>query len=198
MQQIMARLGNLVKFHPTWVFVIFKRFFAHQNLIVVKWGLEAFLALRDQTLEFFISYNLYPFLQFIYYLLLVLSWSQGSTILLPPPSGGGGEEFSLGKIQEKKGNRGEKRERKRVRKKKKHNYITVLTDHESGEGNSNDTSFLLFLNSDNITFPSCLEEKSTSFPRKCNKVSPITNGEEKSDILEKFHIFLHSLILLLV
>ena len=43
-----------------------------------------------------------------------------------------------------------------LKKKKKHNYITVLTHHESGEGNLNDISFLVFLNIDNITFPSCL------------------------------------------
>ena len=53
---------------------------------------------------------------------------------------------------EKKGKekkeKGEKKSEKRGKGKKKHNCITVLTHHESGEGNSNDTSFLLFLNSD--------------------------------------------------
>ena len=77
---------------------------------------------------------------------------------------------------------------KKGKGKKKHNYITVLTHLESGEGNSNNISFPLFSNSD-ISFPSCLgEEKPTWFPKKYYKVSPIIHGE-KSDILEKFPIF---------
>ena len=64
---------------------------------------------------------------------------------------------------------------------------------------SNDTYFHLFLNSDNITFPICLEGREINMiPQICNKASPFTYGEEKSDILEKFHLFLISLILLLV
>ena len=39
-------------------------------------------------------------------------------------------------------------------------------------------------NSKDISFPSW-EEKSTWLPQKYNKVSHITYGEEKSDILEK-------------
>ena len=83
-----------------------------------------------------------------------------------PPSGGG-EEFSSGKrIQEK---REKKEKRKKGRKKgknekgkgekksekwgkgrkncikRKRNIITVLTHHESGEGNSNDISFLVYI-----------------------------------------------------
>ena len=50
-----------------------------------------------------------------------------------------------GKKKSEKRGKGKK---KQYQKKKKHNYIIVLTHHESGEGNSNDTSFLLFLNSD--------------------------------------------------
>ena len=60
------------------------------------------------------------------------------------------------KEKEKRGKGSEKRgkgKKKQYQKKKKQNYIT---HHESGEGNLNDISFLVFLNIDNITFPSCL------------------------------------------
>ena len=52
------------------------------------------------------------------------------------------------KEKEKRGKGSEKRgkgKKKQYQKKKKHNYIT---HHESGKGNSNYTSFLLFLNND--------------------------------------------------
>ena len=60
-----------------------------------------------------------------------------------------------GKRGKEKGKRG-KGKKKLYQKEKKHNHITVLTQHKSGKGNSNDISFLVFLNMDNITFPSCL------------------------------------------
>ena len=41
-------------------------------------------------------------------------------------------------------------------KRRRKKYIIVLTHHESGEGNLNGISFLVFLNIDNITLPSCL------------------------------------------
>ena len=55
--------------------------------------------------------------------------------------------------RENKSEKRGKRKKKLYQRKKKHNYFTVLTHHESGEGNSNDISFLVFLNIDNITFP---------------------------------------------
>ena len=42
-KQIMNKLPQLVRFHPTWVFIIYRRFFTHQHITVVKWGLEIFL-----------------------------------------------------------------------------------------------------------------------------------------------------------
>ena len=84
----------------------------------------------------------------------------------PSPLSAQGREFKKKREKEKKEKREKKRKegKKKVKKKrereektllkqKKRNYIT---HPESREGNSNDISFLLFLKSDNITFPSCL------------------------------------------
>ena len=93
-----------------------------------------------------------------------------------------------------------KREREKKTVKRRRNIIILLLTHrESGEGNSNDASFLLFLNRDNITFPSCLGGREINMiPPKCNKVSPLTYGEEKSDVLQKFHVCLISLTCLVL
>jgi hypothetical protein len=55
----------------------------------------------------------------------------------------------------KKGGKGRKNNIKRRR----NIIILLLTHHVSGEGNSNDASFLLFLNRDNISFPRLLRGK---------------------------------------
>ena len=78
------------------------------------------------------------------------------------------------KKKKRKGKRGEKKGKKRKEKgkrkvkkggkgrknciKRKRNIIILLylTHHKSEEGNSNDISFLVYLNIDKITFPSCL------------------------------------------
>ena len=45
--QILPRVAALAtaapSLHPSWLFVVFARFFHHQNVIVVKYGLAAFL-----------------------------------------------------------------------------------------------------------------------------------------------------------
>ena len=89
--------------------------------------------------------------------------------------------------------------RKNNIKRRRNIIILLLTHHESGEGNSYDASFLLFINRDNITFPSCLGGREINMiPLKCNKVSPLTYGEEKLDVLQKFLLFLISLICLVL
>ena len=50
-----------------------------------------------------------------------------------------------------------------------------VTLHESGEGNINDISFLLFLYSDKITFPSCLGEREIRYLRKVHIFSSFPN-----------------------
>ncbi len=42
-QQVMNKLPGLVRFHASWVFIVYCRFFTHQHITVVKWGLENFL-----------------------------------------------------------------------------------------------------------------------------------------------------------
>jgi len=40
-----AQVKHLVAvFHPVWVLLVYRRLFAHQNLIVVRWGLNSFLS----------------------------------------------------------------------------------------------------------------------------------------------------------
>ena len=99
--------------------------------------------------------------------------SSGEYNLTPPPSPQGGKggknsnNSGRGKKFKKKEKKGNKKMKKSEKKgkgkkklyyKKKHNYITVLTHLYScsWEGNPNDISFPLFLNSDIITFPKLL------------------------------------------
>ncbi len=39
----MAALASDRRLHPSWLHVVFARFFQHQNTVVIKYGLEAFL-----------------------------------------------------------------------------------------------------------------------------------------------------------
>jgi hypothetical protein len=41
-QQVLSRLTHL-SLHPSWVLIVFARFFHHQNVTVIKYGLEALL-----------------------------------------------------------------------------------------------------------------------------------------------------------
>ena len=72
------------------------------------------------------------------------------------------ERRKKGKRKVTKGGKGRKNNIKRRR----NIIILLLTHHKSGEGNSNDASFLLFLNRDNITFPSCLGGREIRYFRK--------------------------------
>jgi hypothetical protein len=42
-QQVLSRLIHLSLLHPSWVLIVFARFFHHQNVTVIKYGLEALL-----------------------------------------------------------------------------------------------------------------------------------------------------------
>jgi hypothetical protein len=42
-QQVLSRLTHLSLLHPSWVLIVFARFFHHQNVTVIKYGLEALL-----------------------------------------------------------------------------------------------------------------------------------------------------------
>jgi hypothetical protein len=46
-QQVLNRLQVLQAFDSSWTAIVFKRFFAHQNIIVVRWGLDKFFEFVD-------------------------------------------------------------------------------------------------------------------------------------------------------
>lgn len=50
--QVMNKVSRRLCFHPTWVYVMFRRFFQHQNVIVVKWGAETFLKADVNALSY--------------------------------------------------------------------------------------------------------------------------------------------------
>jgi hypothetical protein len=60
-QQVLSRLTHLSLLHPSWVLIVFARFFHHQNVTVIKYGLEALLT-REGCYDWGDMLNLTDFL----------------------------------------------------------------------------------------------------------------------------------------